>query len=466
MTLALLAIAQLIIALDVTIVYVALPDIGADLGFSAQTLQWVVSAYAVAFGGALLLGGRAADLFGRRRIFIVALLLYAGASLAGGLASDAGVIVAARAMQGLGGALLFPATLSLVNVLFAEGRERNRALAVWGGAGASGLCIGSLLGGVLTDVFGWEAVFFVNVPLAAAVALLAVRFIAAAHVSARGRSFDLPGALVATAGVTLLVVALVQGPESGWTSPGIVTAFALALALLALFVAIEARGHDPLMPLRLLANRSLRAAMTITFLFMATFGALLYVLTIYFHEVLGYDALQTGLAFLVPSVAIAAGTQIGERLATRTNVRTTLLTGLIVGSAGTALLGLQLSADASYLGVTSGIIVSGLGQGTAWTGMWIAAASGVRPREQGVASGMASTTMQVGAAVGLAVLVAIANSGLDGLTGETLRGELADGLRSATYVAAAGILAAAVVALRLRPRPEREEAGAAAPAAG
>jgi EmrB/QacA subfamily drug resistance transporter len=457
-TLALLALAQLIIALDATIVYVALPEIGGELGFSAQTLQWVVSAYAVAFGGALLLGGRAADLLGRRRMFVLALLLYAGSSLAGGLAGSPGVIVAARAVQGLGGALLFPATLSLVNVTFAEGPERNRALAVWGGAGASGLSIGSLLGGLLTTAFGWESVFFVNVPLAGAVALLAVLLIAPDQARERARSFDLPGALTATAGATLLVFALVQGPESGWGSPEIVSGFALAAVLLGAFVAIEARSRDPLMPLRMLANHSLRAATAITFLFMGSFGAIFYVLTIYFQEVLGYDALQAGLAFLVPSVVIFVGTQVGERITTRSNVRATLLTGMAIGAAGTALLGVQLSADASYLGVAPGIVLYALGQGITWTGMWIAAAAGVAPREQGVASGMASTAMQVGAAVGLAVLVAVANSGLDGLTGEALRGGLADGLQTATFIAAGGILLGALVALALRPRVAPAEA--------
>jgi predicted MFS family arabinose efflux permease len=296
------------------------------------------------------------------------------------------------------------------------------------------------------------------VPIAGAVALLAVLLIAPDQARERARSFDLPGALTATAGATLLVFALVQGPESGWGSPEIVSGFALAAVLLGTFVAIEARSRDPLMPLRMLANHSLRGAMAITFLFMGSFGAIFYVLTIYFQEVLGYDALQAGLAFLVPSVVIFVGTQLGERITTRSNVRATLLTGMAIGAAGTALLGVQLSADASYLGVAPGIVLYALGQGITWTGMWIAAAAGVAPREQGVASGMASTAMQVGAAVGLAVLVAVANSGLDGLTGEALRGGLADGLQTATFIAAGGILLGALVALTLRPRAAPAEA--------
>ena len=227
-TLALLAFAMLIVSLDQYIVVVALPEIGRELGYSAQTLQSVISAYAVASAGFLLLGGRAADLLGRRRVFVAGLALYTGASLGGGLASEPELLLVARAVQGLGGALVFPATLSLVNTTFAEGRERNRAVAVWGGAGAAGLVIGVLLGGVLTHALGWEAVFFVNVPLAGVAILLAFSLIPADGGRERDRKFDLPGALTATAGITLLVFALVQGPRLGWDSLAIVAAAAAA----------------------------------------------------------------------------------------------------------------------------------------------------------------------------------------------------------------------------------------------
>jgi EmrB/QacA subfamily drug resistance transporter len=447
--LGLLALAQLIIALDATIVYVALPQIGEDLGFSAATLQWVMSAYLVSFGGALLLGGRAADLLGRRRMFITALLLYAGSSLAGGLAGAPAVIVGARVIQGFGGALLFPATLSLVNTTFAEGPERNRALAVWGGAGASGLSLGSLLGGLLTEGLGWQAVFFVNVPLGGGAALAALALISADRDRERGRSFDLPGALAATAAVALLVFAIVQGPQSGWDSPVVVGAIAVSVLVAALFVTVEARGRDPLLPLRLLRNRNLSAAMAITFIFLGTFGALLYVLTIFFQGVRGYDSLQTGLAFLAPSVVIFAGTQLGERMVNASSLRATLVAGFVLGGAGTAALATQLSTDVSYLSLAPGIALYAVGQGITWTAMWIAAAEGVDGREQGVASGMASTALQVGGAVGLALLVAISNQDH---SGAGLRGALAVGLEHAAYVAAAGMaLGALVAALRLRP---------------
>ncbi|WP_328807580.1 MFS transporter [Nonomuraea antri] len=440
-TLALLALSQLITALDFFIVFVALPDIGRDLGFSAQTLQWVASAYAVSYGGFLLLGGRAADLLGHRRMFVAALALFAISSLAGGLAGSQGLLVAARAVQGLGGALLFPATLALVNTRFEEGAARNRALGVWSGAGASGLALGSLLGGLLTGAWGWQAVFYVNVPLAALAIAGAYLLIPADGPRARGRRFDLPGAVLATAGVSLLAYALIQGPESGWTSAPILVGVVLAAALLAAFLAVERRGADPLMPPRLLGNRSLSSAIAVILVFGATFNALPYFLTVYFQNVLGYGAVATGLAFLVPALLIALGTQLGGRLAGRIGMRATLLIGTVGGAAGTALLAFGVAADGSYAGVLPGIVVMGVSQGLTWTGMWIAAATGVADGEQGVASGLASTALQVGSALGLAVLVAA--GGLGHASGPAL----ATGLRTAVFIAAAGMLLGTGVAL-------------------
>ncbi|MCX5407850.1 MFS transporter [Streptomyces sp. NBC_00335] len=451
--LALLAFAQLIISLDFNIVYVALPEIGEELGFTDQSLQWVVSAYAVLFGGFLLLGGRAADLLGKRNMFALALGLYAVSSLVGGFAGNPETMIAVRAVQGLGGALLFPATLSLINTLFAEGKERNKALAIWGGAGASGLTLGSLLGGVLTGAFGWASVFFVNVPLAGIVLIAALAVMPRDTKATERRSFDLPGAITATLGVTLLVYVLVQGPESGWASAEIIVSAVVAVALLALFAFIEAKSKDPLMPLRLFGNRSLAVGMAVTFIFMGTFSSLPYFLTVLFQSVHGFTALETGLAFLVPSLSIAAGTQIGERMATRTATRTTLVTGLVVGAIGTAVLAYSISADAGYASVVPGLVIAGIGQGITWTGMWIAAASGVAPHEQGIASGMASTTQQIGGAVGLAILIAIANAHIDGLAGDALKTSMADGTQTAVYIAAAGILLGALISLALPGKP-------------
>ncbi|WP_410606356.1 MFS transporter [Amycolatopsis sp. lyj-109] len=446
--LALLAFAQLIISLDYNIVYVALPDIGRDLGFGAQSLQWVVSAYAVAFGGALLLGGRACDLFGPRRVFALGCALYAGSSLAGGLAGDPGLLVAARAGQGLGGALLFPATLTLVSTSFPAGRERNRAFAVWGTAGGSGMILGSLLGGVLTQAFGWAAVFFVNVPLAVAAALLAFPLLVADPAREPGRRFDLAGALTSTLGTTLVVFALVEGPELGWAP---VSGVAVAgFALLGAFAAIERRSRDPLLPLRLLRDRNLGTGVVVAFLYMGTFGTLLYFLTGYFQGVHGYGALATGLAFGVPMVAIAAGSQAAGRLATRCGTRATLVVSLVVGGAGAVALGLSMTLEASYLAVVPALVVLGLGQGAGYPLMFGAAAAGIPAADQGVASGVASTAQQVGGSVGLAVFVAVANAGTRGLSGEALRSATVDGLRTAVLLAAAGIAVTAVAALRFR----------------
>ncbi|WP_329083926.1 MFS transporter [Streptosporangium sp. NBC_01469] len=449
-TLALLAFAQLIISIDYNIVYVALPEIGSGLGFSAQNLQWVISAYAVAFGGFLLLGGRASDLLGPRRMFAVGLGLYAASSLLGGLAESATVLVAARAVQGIGGAFLFPATLTLVSTCFAEGRERNRAFAVWGTAGGSGMILGSLLGGVLTDAFGWESVFFVNVPLAGAAALLTFVLISPDARRIAGRSMDVAGALTSTIGVTAVVFALVQGPESGWLSPAVLAAAVAGAVLLTVFVAIERRCADPLMPLRLFANRNLSVGTVVTFLYMGTFGTLLYFLSVYFQGVHGYDALTTGLAFLVPMAAITVGSQTAGRLATRYGIRPVLVAALVVGGVGAVIVGATMATGASYAALIPGLLVLGIGQGAGYTLMFGAAALGVAAEDQGIASGVASTGQQIGGAVGLALLVAAANTGLDGLAGQALRTATNDGLRTAVLIAAAGIAVTALVALGLR----------------
>jgi EmrB/QacA subfamily drug resistance transporter len=450
-TLALLAFAMLIVSLDQYIVVVALPEIARELGYSAQTLQSVISAYAVASAGFLLLGGRAADLFGRRRVLVAGLAMYAVASLGGGLAPGPEWLLVARAVQGLGGALVFPATLSLVNTTFAEGRERNRAVAVWGGAGAAGLVIGVLLGGVLTQALGWEAVFFVNVPLAGLAIVLAFAVIPADGGRERDRRFDLPGALTVTAGITLLVFALVEGPKLGWDSPAIVAAAAASVVALGAFALVERRSHDPLLPPGLLANRNLATAVAIAFLFWATFGSVLYFLTLYLQDVRGYDALETGIGFLLPTAVVVVGSALAGRIATRFGLRRTLVAALTIGALGALTLGLAMSPNGSYATLIPGLILLSIGDGVVFTTMFIAAGIGVADREQGVATGIVSTSTSVGAAVGLAVLVLVATSGTDGLTGQALQTATADGLSTAVLVVAAGIAAIALVALNLRP---------------
>ncbi|TDD54482.1 MFS transporter [Kribbella antibiotica] len=448
--LALLSFAMLIVSLDQYIVVVALPEIGRELGYSAQTLQAVISAYAIASSGFLLLGGRAADLLGRRRALMAGLILYAVASLAGGLATEPAWQLTARAVQGLGGALVFPSTLAIINTTFAEGRERNRALGIWGGSGAAGLVIGVLLGGALTRLFGWESVFFVNIPLAGLALCLAVPLLDAGPPRDTKRSFDLPGALTVTGAVTLLVFSLVQGPALGWTSPWILLAATAGVLLAIAFVRIERRSPDPLVPPYLFRNRALTAAMAIAFLFMATFGSLLYFLSIYFQDVRGYDPLQTGLAFLLPTAVVVAGSTYAGQAVTRFGLRRTLIVALAIGAAGAIALGVGMSTGDSYAALTPGLVAVSLGDGAVFTMMFIAAATGVSDRTQGVASGMVSTSSGIGAVVGLAALVLVANAHTSGLVGEELHIAAANGIRNTVFVIGGGILLTLLFALRLR----------------
>ncbi len=413
--LALLALAQFISALDYNIVYVALPEIGRALAFPEHQLQWVISAYAVAFGGFLLLGGRAADVLGRRRVFVTALGLYGVSSLVGGLATSTELLIGARAVQGVGGALLMPATLSLIATHYAEGRERNRALAYWGGAGSVGLALGSLAGGVLTEYLGWESVFFVNVPLAAAAALAA--FALVPRDGARsGRSLQVLPASLATLAMTSGVFVLVQGPESGWLT--VTTIAAAVVALVAGLAAARAQrvSSDPLVSPALLRNANLRVAMAITFVFMGTFGSQYYIVTVYLQDVLALDALRTGLAFLPAALTALVGTQAAGPVLGRFGIARTLMGSLVVGGVGMVAFALAVSDDGGYAALLPGIVLIGVSQGIGWTAMFAAAGTGVAAEQQGTASALASTTQQVGAAVGLAVLVAVA-AGADSTAG-------------------------------------------------
>jgi MFS family permease len=429
---------MLIVSLDQYIVVVALPDIGRDLGYSPQTLQSVVSAYAIASSGFLLFGGRASDLLGRRRILILGLTLYLVASLAGGLASNAAEQLTARAVQGLGGALVFPSTLALINVLFPEGAERNRALGVWAGAGAAGLVIGVLLGGVLTSIFGWRAVFLVNVPLAGGALVATLTLIRRDPAVDRERSFDIPGAVTVTGAVTLIVLALVQGPNLGWSSPATWSI---------LLIAIERRSRDPLLPFRMLRNAWLALALIVAFLFMATFGALLYFLSIYFQDVLHYDALQTGLTFLLPTTVVVIASALAGRVVTKIGLRLTMIIALSAGALGALAVGFAISPNASFLGFLPGLIAVSVGDGVTFTAMFIAASTGVPDRQQGVASGIVSTASGIGAVLGLAVLVLVANLGTDNLDGEPLRVAVAAGIARVAYTIACGVLLMLIIVI-------------------
>ena len=450
LALTLLAMAQLIIALDATIIFVALHEMGVQLRINAQQLQWIVSAYTVAFGGCLLLGGRAADLLGRRRMYRLGMALFALASLVGGLSSSAETLIAARAAQGIGAALLFPATLSLINTIYAEGATRNRALAIWSMASAGGLALGTLLGGVLTQAFGWSSVLLVIVPFAGACAVLGGCWLPRDAAPQRGRSFDLAGCLTVTLGGSLLVTSLVQGPEWGWSAPATLGCLLVSVVLLGVFVLIEQRSRDPLMQFSLLRLRSLRAAMLLTMLFMSSFGVQYYFLALYFQDGYGWSPLQAGLAFLLPTLVCTYGITVAEKMLARRSPRQVLAWGMGAGAVGIAAVALALPHGASYWALLPGVVVLSLGQGMTWTAMWIVAGQGVPAAQQGVASGMAATAQQIGGALGLAVLVMLANAGRGAdVSGSSV--EALQGLVNAQYGAAAFALIGVGVALWLRP---------------
>ena len=453
LTLALLAFAQFVIAIDYNIVYVALPDIGDKLGFSAQSLQWVVSAYAVAFGGFLLFGGRAVDRIGGRRVFLAAFAVYGAASLVGGLSTGSGLLIAARAAQGLGAALLFPATLTLIFLAFPEGPGRTRALAVWGGSGSAGLAAGALLGGVLTDWFGWPAVFLINVPLAVVAMAVAPRLLPADRPQpGRRGGFDLPGALLVTIAVSVFVFGIASGPDAGWLSTRGAGAIAVGVLGVALFALREARVASPLMPLRMFRVRSLSVTLVVIFIFMGALSTEYYLFTQYVQGVLKYDALHAGFAFLPLGLFSVVGAgPLSTAAARRFGMRTTLAVGMAGVAAGTALIAAGMAVGGSYWAMVPAITVWGLLGGMTFATMYASAAVGVDPAEQGVASALASTAQQVGGAVVLAILVAVANAGLDTHSGHAVpAAALVHGFRTASWVTAVAALGGALVALGLR----------------
>ena len=399
-----LAAAQLLIGLDYNIVFVALPQI-AGLGFSAETLQWVVSAYAIAFGGFLLLCGRLVDALGRRRMFLLGLAGYALGSLLGSIAVAEWMLILGRGIQGIGGAALAPATLALLTTSFTEGAPRNRALGIWGAAGSSGMVLGSILGGVLTDLFGWRAVFAINLPLVALVVLLAARSVPAdAHRPHAGR-LDLPGAVLTTATAVLVVMGFTFAAEGGWASTAALGTLVAGLVAAAVLLLVERRAADPLLDLHRFRNRHLSTGTASTFLFMAGFGATAYFLTLYFQQVRGLSPFVTGLAFVIPCAGVLIGTTIGGRLATSIGLRTAMLTGQLIGLAGVALFaGLVRDATGWPLVLALAALFS-IGQGVVFTTMYATATTGTAEADQGTASGIATTGQQLGGAIGLAVLI-------------------------------------------------------------
>jgi len=431
--LALIVTAQFMVILDVAIVNVALPSIKSDLGFSEEGLQWVVSAYAIVFGGTLLLGGRLADLLGRRRLFVGGLVLFAATSLLCGLAWSGGSLVAFRALQGLGGAVLAPAALSLLMTSFAEGPERNRALGIYGAASGSGAAVGVLLGGVLTNYVGWQWIFFINVPVGIAAALLAPVVLRESRADLGHRHFDLGGAITVTGGLMLLVYALSQAPQHGWGSASTIGLLVAAAAAIASFVAIELRSPQPLLPMRLFRSRSLSAANGTMALIGAAMFSEFFVLTLYLQDVLGYSAVASGAAFVGFAGTVVVLSNLSQPIVARLGVQRMLFLGLLLSIASVAVL-TRLPAHGHYFWDLFPAFVAG-GAGVALTivPVTIASLQGVGRADAGVASGLVNTSRQIGGAVGIAATSAVVagSSSLD------------VGLQDALYVLT-GVLVAAL----------------------
>jgi len=457
LTLVICCLAQFMVVLDVSIVNVALPSISADLGFTPASLAWVVNAYTLAFAGFLLLGGRAADLLGRREVFAGGLALFGLASLAGGLAQSELTLVAARAAQGLGGAVVAPATLSILTTGFAEGHERNRALGWWGAMGAIGGASGALLGGVLTEALNWRWILIINVPIGLFGALAALRVVRAGRRDAGAtRDFDVTGALTVTLGLVILTYGIVETEEHGWGSARTLLTLAAGAALLGVFLVVEGRlARRPLVPLRIFASRLLSGANVVVFCLGGSVFAMWYFLSLYLQNVLGYSPIEAGLAFLPMPLTIAACTQSATRLTTRIGAGPVLAVGMGLIALG-MLLFTGLEADGSYL---ADVLVPSLfcsaGIGFSFVPVTIAATAGVARTEAGLASGLVNTSRQMGGSVGLALLAAVATQRTAALDGDLSHAEaLTEGFHRGFAVGAAialtGALVSAFVLSRVR----------------
>jgi EmrB/QacA subfamily drug resistance transporter len=410
LALILLSAAQFVVVLDASIVNVALPTIGKALDFSQDNLSWIVNAYVLTFGGFLLLGGRTADLLGRRRVFMAGLLLVAVASLAAGFAATEGQLIAARAAQGLGAAIISPAALSIVTTIFRDGAERNKALGVWGAVAGSGGAAGVLLGGILTDGLGWEWVLWVNVPVSLIAFALTPRLIAESRASDEARAFDVAGAVSVTAALSILVYAVVDAESSGWGSSKTIGLLALSAVLLAAFVAIELRARKPLVPFSIFRIRTLTGANVVGLLVGASLFSMFYFISLYMQQVLGYSAIHAGLSYLPLALTIMASAGIASGLVTKVGYKPVLAIGLLFIFAGL----LWFSRVSVGGGFTTDILgpslLAAAGLGFAFVTTTIAAVAGVPEEESGLASGLINTSQQIGGALGLAVLSSIATS--------------------------------------------------------
>ncbi len=411
LALILLAMTQFVVVIDAAIVNVALPSIGTHLHFSRDDLSWVVNAYTLTFGGFLLLGGRLADLLGRRRMFMGGLVLFSLASFAGGLAQSEPWLITARAVQGLGAAIVSPAALSIITNTFAEGAERNRALGIWGAVAGAGGAAGVLLGGILTSGLSWRWVLFVNVPIGITAALLAPRFLAESRAEDGAKTFDFPGAVTVTAGLSLLVYAVVDAVNAGWGSTATILRLAGAAALLVAFVLIELRTRDPLMPFSIFRLRTLRGANIVGLLIGMSLFSMFFFISLYLQDVLGYSPIKTGISYLPLAVGIIISAGVASQLVTRFGFKPPLIAGLLLIAAGLLWFAQVPGTGGSYWADILGpSLLAAVGLGFSFVPVTIAAVSGIKPHEAGLASGLINTSQQVGGALGLAILATVANS--------------------------------------------------------
>jgi len=396
------------VVLDATIVLVALPSIQADIGFSEQGLQWVLSAYALTFGGLLLLGGRAADLLGRRRLFMTGVLFFTAASLLCGLAWSPAALLAARVVQGVGAAIMTPTALSIISTTFPDGSERNKALGIWGALGGIGATAAWLIGGPLVDGPGWEWIFFINIPLGLAALALSPVLLRESRAALTRRSYDPAGALTITGALVLLVYAVVEAPDVGWGAVQTILLLAGSAVLLAAFALIESRHAAPLVPLRFLRSRTLVGANAVMLLTGTLAVGMPFVLTLYAQQLLGYSALKFGVGSVVLAVAVPAGAIVAQAAVLKVGFRPVAATGMALMGAGSLLL-TQVSVSGSYFGdIFFGLLVFGPGVGLAFVTATVAALAGVAEHESGLASGLSNTALQIGAAIGVAIATTVA----------------------------------------------------------
>jgi EmrB/QacA subfamily drug resistance transporter len=465
-TLAVASIAQFMVVLDVTIINVALPQMRADLHMSSAGQQWVVNAYALTFAGFLMLGGRAADLFGRRRVFLAGLVTFTLFSLLGGLAQNGGELIAARAAQGIGGAILAPASLSLLTAAFTEHHERRRALGVWSATAASGAAGGLFVGGLLTDVLGWRWVLFVNVPIGVALVIGSVLSLSESRVDLANRRLDVAGALTVTAGMALVVYGIVSTDTHAWGSPRTLATLGVGVAVLVLFVVIEARfASNPIVPLRIFRRRSLTLAnVQSTAVGAVVFGSYFFV-SLYLQDVKEFSPLRTGLDFLAMGLMTFVGALVASRLVTRLGIRRQLIVAPLVTAAAVLWLS-RISADSSYFGsLFVPLLLIGVSIGVTFVPLTMAATMGIPPQEAGLASGLLNTSRQLGGALGLAILATIATAATQSelAVGATHLAALTHGYTRALEVIAALSVAGAIGACflgadtRIGPGPTPED---------